>query len=220
VIRETGPPIPGGGEGPTASAQQVLARFDDGSPALLEVRRGSGRMLVWATTFDAEWSDLVLQPVFVPWIDAAFRHLAGYQPPREAYRVGQVARLEVPRGTGNEWLVIAPSGAKQTFETDGELLFEVTERGFYQVRPVAGGPSEDSTIAANVDPAESDLRQLDAEELVAAITGSGGTTEAGEGTGSRPESASRAWWYVLLAVTLLLVGESLFSNRREGRRAA
>jgi hypothetical protein len=163
----------------------------------------------------------VLQPVFVPWIDAAFRHLAGYQPPREAYQVGQVARLEVPAGTGSEWLVIAPSGAKQTFETQGELLFEVAEHGFYQVRPVAGGSSEEVTIAANVDPAESDLRQLDAEELVAAVTASGGSAIEGAEGGRRPrESANRTWWYVLLAVTLLLVGESLFSNRREGRRAA
>jgi hypothetical protein len=178
-------------------------------------------VLVWATTLDAEWSDLVLQPVFVPWLDAAFRHLAGYQPPRESYQVGQTARLEVPAESGREWLVVAPSGANQTFETDGELLFEVAEQGFYQVRPVEGGPTTDLTIAANVDPAESDLRQLDAEELAVSVTAAGGGTGELSGDGAEtPSGASRAWWFVLLAVTLLLVGESLFANRRQGRRAA
>ncbi|HUP22861.1 MAG TPA: BatA domain-containing protein [Thermoanaerobaculia bacterium] len=218
--RDDDPAIRGGGEGPVTSAAQVLARFDDGAPALVEVRRGGGRVLVWATTLDAEWSDLVLQPVFVPWLDAAFRHLAGYQPPRESYQVGQTARLEVPAESGREWLVVAPSGANQTFETDGELLFEVAEQGFYQVRPVEGGPSTDLTIAANVDPAESDLRQLDAEELAASVTAAGGGTGERSGDGAEtPPDASRAWWYVLLAVTLLLVGESLFANRRQGMRA-
>jgi hypothetical protein len=199
----------------------VLARFDDGAPALLEVRRGRGRVLAWATTLDAEWSDLVLQPVFVPWLDAAFRHLAGYQPPRESYRVGQVARLEAPAASAGEWLVIAPSGAKQTFAAGDELLFEVGERGFYQVRPVEGGPASDLFIAANVDPAESDLRQLDAEELAAAVTRPGGPEAASErGSDSPPEETNRIWWYLLVAVVLLLAGESLFSNRRAGRRAA
>ena len=216
-----GAQLQGGGEGLVAKASQVLARFDDGSPALVEVRRGGGRVLVWPSTLDAEWGDLVLQPVFVPWIDASFRYLAGYQPPREAYQVGQVARLEVTPGAAGEWLVITPSGAKQTYETHGELLFQVGERGFFQLRPVEGGPESELSIAGNVDPAESDLAKLDAEELLAAVSPAGrAAAERAAGGGEQSKRVDRAWWYVLLAVALLLAGESLFSNRRDGRRAA
>jgi hypothetical protein len=35
----------------------VLARFDDGAPALVERRLGAGRVLVWAASVDVEWND-------------------------------------------------------------------------------------------------------------------------------------------------------------------
>ena len=36
----------------------VLARFDDGAPALIERRAGAGRVLVWASSLDLQWNDL------------------------------------------------------------------------------------------------------------------------------------------------------------------
>ena len=56
---------------------QVLARFDDGAPALVEGRRGRGRVLVWATGMDRFWNDLALQPVFLPFVHRATRYLGG-----------------------------------------------------------------------------------------------------------------------------------------------
>ena len=41
----------------------VIARFDDGSPALLEHRVNSGRVFFWASTLDNFWNDLALNPV-------------------------------------------------------------------------------------------------------------------------------------------------------------
>ena len=52
---------------PTDSAR-VLARFDDGTPALVEGHRGKGTVVVWTSTLDQFWNDLALQPVFLPFV--------------------------------------------------------------------------------------------------------------------------------------------------------
>ncbi len=38
---------------------QVLARFDAGTPALIERKVGSGHVMLWASTLDLSWSDLL-----------------------------------------------------------------------------------------------------------------------------------------------------------------
>ena len=53
------------------------ARFDDGSPALAERRTGDGRVLVWTSTLDASWTDLALQPVFLPFVHELARYASG-----------------------------------------------------------------------------------------------------------------------------------------------
>ncbi|MBC8354900.1 MAG: VWA domain-containing protein [Planctomycetes bacterium] len=44
----------------------TLARFADGSPLIVAGRFGKGRVLLSAVPFDASWSNLPLQPEFVP----------------------------------------------------------------------------------------------------------------------------------------------------------
>ena len=44
----------------------VLARFDDGAPALLERTQGSGRVLLFASDLDRRWNDFPVHPSFVP----------------------------------------------------------------------------------------------------------------------------------------------------------
>ena len=46
----------------------TLARFDGGTPALVEGTLGRGRVLVLATTLDLFWNDLALKPVYLPFV--------------------------------------------------------------------------------------------------------------------------------------------------------
>jgi hypothetical protein len=45
-------------------AGQTLARFDDGTPALMERKTAAGRVLLWTSTLDLEWNDRPVKPVF------------------------------------------------------------------------------------------------------------------------------------------------------------
>jgi hypothetical protein len=198
----------------------VLARFDDGSAALVEARIGDGRVAVWASTLDAEWGDLVLQPVFLPWIDRMVQHLAGFEPDRPSYRVGQVARVDLGEGTAGEWLVVDPSEAKTTVEEERELLLPVRQPGFYEVRPVQGSVQRTMLVAGNVDPAESDLTRLDADELRLSVSQEAMPLEttADDGGERAASERQRIWWFVLAAALALLGFEAWLANRK-GKRA-
>jgi hypothetical protein len=205
---------------------QVLARFEDGTPALLERRTGAGRVLLWTSTLDLEWSDLPVKPVFLPFVHNVVRYLADFSEAPAALTVGQV--IPAPRrGAGRSsnssaaasrggTIAVAPSGARVSVETEDGAL-ELDEQGFYDVRTQGAAADSATTLAANVDLTESDLSALDPRELAAAVAGKAPGELAGLGN-ARPSDeaqaqAQRLWWYLLVAGGLLLAGETLLSNR-------
>jgi hypothetical protein len=72
----------------------VVARFSNGSPALLERPLGAGNVMLLASDVDRRWNDLPLHPAFVPFAVEAMRHVA---PDRQGVRDYTVA--QVPEGT-------------------------------------------------------------------------------------------------------------------------
>jgi aerotolerance regulator-like protein/VWA domain-containing protein len=63
---------------------EVVARFSDGMPALLERREGNGRVVLFASDMDRRWNDFPLHPAFVPFTIESIRYAAGArQVPRE-----------------------------------------------------------------------------------------------------------------------------------------
>ena len=60
-----------------ANGWEVVARFTDGNPALLEKQDGSGRAMVFASDVDRRWNEFPLHPAFVPFAAESIRHVAG-----------------------------------------------------------------------------------------------------------------------------------------------
>lgn len=198
-----------------AADAQVLARFDDGTPALVERKIGSGRVLLWASTFDNDWNDLPLKPVFLPFIHRLVSHLAGYRAPTAWMTVGQV--LEVPSGDRR---LVRPSGEQTAFPTaERSRVVELAEQGFYEIRDRTGHDARPQVVAVNVDVSESDLTPLDPEEMIAAITGSARSDRvAAEKAAERltPQEQERRqalWRYLLLIGLALLAADTIVSNR-------
>lgn len=199
----------------------MLARFDDGLPALVHVRTGRGQMLAWASSLDLSWNDLALKPVFLPFLHQALRTLAGYDPRPDAFTVGQVVTPDPAAAPDRTRVVVAPDGQRTPLETARGEAFELTQPGFYEVRDA----SSDTTgllVAANVDLAESDLSALDPAEVGTAVAGTGESgVAAATGTAAPPrddvtEQSQRLWWYLLLAGMLLLIGETVVAGRFSG----
>ncbi len=200
-----------------AMGAQVLARFDAGTPAVLERRVGRGRVLLWGSTLDVSWSDLPTKPVFLPFIHQAVRHLAGYTEPEPWLTVGQVFNTSAvaARGTAAQRVVLTPSGRRLPLDDEGTDVLELTEQGFYEVRGDAN--QADAIVAANVDPAEADLTPMDPNEIRAAAVGGESESAAGPtGVPLTPEAREknqRLWWYLLVLGIVLLGADTLLSNR-------
>ena len=210
------------------AASRVLARYDDGEPALVERAAGAGRVLVWTTTLDDSWTDLPLQPDYLPLLHELARHAAGAAASTPWVTVGQ--RVELSRyvrettdaaaATGRSattWLAIAPSGARTAVGPgDGDAL-PVTEAGMYDVRSVGDGNRLPLPLAVNVDPREGDLTPLDAAALDIAAPAVAGATAAASlvpSTSDTEREARQALWWPLLALALLLLSaEPLLANR-------
>ena len=207
----------------TVTPQQgatVLARFDDGAPALVERRIGSGRVLVWASSFEMEWNDFALKPVFLPFVHQIGRHLAGYREPEPWLTVGEV--LDPGAAVGVQQpvdvrTVVSPSGQRIALDPEGGDVVELQEQGFYELRGQTPTGPPAATVAANVDLSESDLTPMDPKEVVAAVTGAGASAAGGTGTveqtNASREASQRVWWYLLFAGAMLLAAETFVSNR-------
>jgi len=207
--------------GVTQPSGQILARFDDGAPALLERKTGAGRTLLWTSTMDMEWNDMPVKPVFLPFLSTMTKYLADYTEAPASLTVGQV--VPAPRHTGAKTtaasrggtIAVAPSGQRVSVDSEDGAI-ELTEQGFYDVRMQGAGADSATTLAVNVDLGESDLTPMDPRELSAALAGNtAGVTGAGMArpTAEAQAQAQRLWWYLLVAGGLLLAGETLLSNR-------
>lgn len=208
------------------SGSTILARFDDGTPALVERRVGRGGVLMWTSTLDRFWNDLAVQPVFVPFLHRLARHAAGFGEQEMWYTVGQTVDLatreELETGAAavedeRELVAMAPGGERSAHSAAGpERFVAVAEQGFYELRDLDASGAPLVVFAANLDYTESDLTPLDAEELRAAVTmaPSGGAESAAALVSVEDrERRQSLWWYIIVAASLILVAETLFSNR-------
>ena len=87
--------LSGGGDAASGGGRPpgVLARFDNGDAALIEIERGAGRALVFASDLSLEANDFPRHPGFVPFLQETVRYLAG---PREPAR--DVLPADAPAG--------------------------------------------------------------------------------------------------------------------------
>ena len=206
----------------------VLARFDDGGPALVERRIGNGAVLLWGSTIDTFWNDFAKKPVYLPWVHRVVEHLASYAPPTPWFSAGQVLNLaeqDVSLGDGGvggaDYVVMSPSGQRMPVDVGGRAGYiDLAEQGLYEVHDATAPDALPLSLAVNVDLAESDLTVVDPEELASMVTGrAGGTRADGAAVPERvipPEDLERQqsiWWYLLLAAALLFLSETLVSNR-------
>jgi hypothetical protein len=198
-----------------ANGGAVIARLDDGAPLLVERTAGAGRVLIWASTLDAQWTNAPFHPLWVPLVhQIARRSLAG----RET-RPWFIAPHAFDLSRAGDVVLESPSGDRLRPPADSARpTVELQERGFYEMRGPQTAVGAGQPIAVNVDLAESDLSHLDAAELVASITareeqGRSGARAVLPGTEQELERQQAIWWYLLVGGLLLLAAETIFSNR-------
>ena len=155
-------------DAPKDANVKPLLQLDRGTPLFIEKSYERGRVILAATTADAEWSNLPLQPFFVPLMQRLVTYLATQSSLTAWDLVGEPLRVVLPKSRlGVEYTLRDPTGQTSTIKVkaDGEeALLEslpITAPGIYKL--TQGNTTQ--LLAYNLDPTESDLTPLPAEKV-------------------------------------------------------
>jgi hypothetical protein len=153
-----------------APAQAVLMKSSSGAPLLCEKAFGKGKVLLFTSTCDKDWSDFPIRPGFLLWSRFVSEYLT--QTPlslQSGYSTGDAVRLTPPADDKGTLWVRRPDGTKVVAPraSDGSGAFEfidTSEPGVYTVLR-SDQETRIGLFAVNLDTYESDLSYLD-EPLV------------------------------------------------------
>jgi hypothetical protein len=142
---------------------RLLARFDDGAPALIEVQRGRGRLLILTSGWVPSDSQLALSSKFVPLLYAMLDLAGGVKAPLAQFHIGDSVDLSSALASApDQPLTVRPPNGHEIVLPAGVTLFTATdEPGLYTI-PSARPPLR---FAVNLDPSESRTAPLPVEEL-------------------------------------------------------
>jgi len=198
---------------PRANAT-VLARFEDGSPALLESSWGKGRVLMFTSSLGPGWNDLALTPLYLPFVHQMARYM-GQREEDSWHALGQTFTV-AKEASGGPPAVDAPDGSRWSenrLTAEGDLLVTGRQPGFYRLRYGA----RPDFAAVDLDGAEGDFTKLDFAAFMAGVTGGAGNSQTREAnrnfTNEEIENRQRVWWPLLFLALLILLTESLLAQR-------
>jgi hypothetical protein len=194
----------------------VLAKYDDGSPAIIESAKEDHGLLMFTSTVDnSSWNDLPLKTSFVPLFHEMARYISRYSQSRSWYALGEgipvIAGLDSAAAA-----VIDPKGDRQSL---GQLnagqsrFFTPTQPGFHEIRV---GP-DTSKVAVNPPAAEGNLDSMPPDDLLASVQRTQGESQqAGFFDEEQKNEYARrqmGWWYLLLIALFAGIAEIYIANR-------
>ncbi len=196
-----------------AAGADVLARFDDGLPAVVEHREGLGRVILVAAPLDARAGDFPLQPAYLPFVRRLVLYASGHEASPLWRATGEHWLL--PRGAQTPVVATPRGGIERPRSDSARAAVELAEAGFYALYSgrVAGDPV--AVVAANPPPGESDLTPVDPRELLIGVRLSDSTASAvaGPRTAVEIERTQGLWRFVLGVVAVVLLLETFLANR-------
>jgi hypothetical protein len=192
-----------------APGDQVLAALEQGPPLLIDHTLDQGRVIVFASSFDRQWNDLPVLPVFVPLMAGVSAYLAGDLAVQTEAQLGNTLS---PRAVGLAGgRIFDPAGDAALGISAGagtEVLLD--QIGFYEV--VGGGLTE--LVAVNMDPDESDLASVEpyAVERWRGLNSGAEVAAANAAMELNPAEPTPLWPWVLGLLIAMVFVESWVGN--------
>jgi hypothetical protein len=232
---KTGPEVVKNAQGVEVGRPRTVLRFQskgEGEPAraaMMERTWGAGRVVLFASTADTAWNDMGARPhVFIPLVHRTLGSIVSRQDESLNVRVGERLSWRAEQNMiGREALVTRPGFAPgDAAATEARrialvgntpvLTYEDTSfAGAYHVK-VAGDEPANLVFAAQPDPAESALEELDAQQLrdlgnVAEVLRWTAGMPLAE-TIQRKRVGTELWKYLALVALVLATTETLLAH--------
>jgi hypothetical protein len=195
------------------AGSDVIARFDDGQPAVVERREGAGRIIMIGAPLHAGAGDLPLQPTYLPLLRRVVLHTSGHESAPLWRLTGESWN---PQAIAREPVVSTPSGeiVRPLADSAGTAV-ALKEAGVYSLYDgrVTGEPA--AIVAVNPPPGESDLTPVDPRELLLGVRLTDQAVDADHARAAPRELEGNQglWRAVLAIVVLVLLVETLLATR-------
>ena len=206
-------------------------------PAVVEWSRHRGRVIVYTSTFNQDWSDWPLLPSYLPFIHVALR-FAATNPDRHTIRVGELLEeFFPPSSAGLSAALTGPEGITASIpvtlrDDAGVARFTDTNfGGLYRLgvgdirdRVFAVNPPESSPSGGNefdlLRAKPSDFKPIGPFQIVTDLADVKSSAEGGASIVStpRPHGPTLARWAILLAI-VSMIGEVILAWRLGPARA-
>jgi hypothetical protein len=136
---------------PSTLSARVLAKFDDGSPALAQVTVGKGSLLVLGAGWHTVDSQLAVSSKFLPLMQTILDWSGAAAPARSQFQIGEAVPSPVGAGDAVQWRkpdgkVVTVAGGTPFTETDIPGIYTVTA-GARTQRFAVNLPADESRTA-------------------------------------------------------------------------
>ncbi len=199
---------------------RVIAKFDNGDPAIAEVPAGRGRITVFASGWQPDDSQLAVSSKFVPLLWSLLEQAGGVTSFTTQHFVGD--KIPLP-ADGASSAVKPPVGAEVALAAGATEFAATAEPGIYEIN----GGARPRRFAVNLDANESRTAPLSADELeqlgVPIAKAKAETVVPADKKallqGIEAENRQKLWRWFIVATLAVLLLESVLAGRA-ARRAA
>ncbi len=198
---------------PETSRATIVARYDDGAPAVLEAVIGQGILTVWIGNWAPKKSQWALSSKFVPWLQRLFERAVGGPDQPSMAEIDEVATLFARNQS--QWKALGATAFTSANPSEPGLYRLQTNRSERWV--AFNTPSEESEWDTfNIE---------DWERLGAPLDNPFAKSENAESEASERrfenavelESQQQLWRWMIIAVAAMLGFESLIAKRMQTR---
>lgn len=200
--------------------QETIIEFSNGDPFLLETSAGQGKVMLFASAIDPNWSDLYLKGLFVPLMNRCVAYLAGNaSQSNQGYLVNHELTADVAEVENFANFQIEKPDGKMT-----KVSPQISE-GFYKINfqnsNLAGiyslyaGDRLISRWAVNPDPDESDVTQIEPERLKQIVGSNAVIIAQGESLANQVATVRygrELWKYFVGMALLFLIAEMILAR--------
>ena len=217
---------------PSLPEARVLARFDDGDPAIVQTSLGDGRVILLTAGWHPKDSQLATSTKFVPMLNGLVDDVAGILERRTTYVVGEPVPLsEFDLSAGEIDAVRLPTEERLPMADDADSFTDTEAPGVYRFlspEPVDEETASLLSFAVNLDPAESRTSPISEDALTSAgvrLTAAAAmpisdTAAQRQLRAAELENRQKLWRWMVVAVIAILLAETLLASRAARRQLA
>jgi hypothetical protein len=186
-----------------------LISLDEGAPLLISANKGQGKVMVLATSLDRQWTDLSIQPDFVPLINGIMRYLSGIKAQQtQILTNGTSLKLSYPPEEGLRFDLELPGGTQRSINlpNDDERWRTITgidDTGHYTLTDTGATTPRVTRFSVLPNTEASDFTVNKAQSSSGAVNSS---------ITSNSATPTNIWPFILLILFVLLATEGRLAD--------